>query len=122
MQNWVYGGEDYLKRMLHLTAGEEAPKHRRRVRRCSGVTPDEVINATAQEYSVSPEEYCGFRSGTGGRDVAAYLCRRYTSATLAELSIRFGLRHPDSSSDMVKRVKKLIESKRQTLCILLPIC
>ena len=110
LKNWVYGGEDFLKRMLHLAAGEDDSKHSRRVRRSSVITIDEVLNATAQEYKVSPEEYCGFRSGAGGRDVAAYLCRRYTSATLAELSVRFGLGHPDSSSDMVKRAKKLIES------------
>ncbi|KAA1259143.1 chromosomal replication initiation protein [Rubripirellula obstinata] len=110
LKNWVYGGEDFLKRMLHLASSEEDSKHSRRVRRSSVVTPDAVLNATAQEYGVSPEEYCGFRSGAGGRDVAAYLCRRYTSATLAELSVRFGLGHPDSSSDMVKRAKKLIES------------
>ncbi len=65
------------------------------------------------EYRVSPAEYCGFRSGAGGRGVAAYLRRRLTSTTLAELSERFGLGHPDSSSDMVKRARKLIESNRE---------
>lgn len=62
---------------------------------------------------MSPAEYSGFRSGAGGRDVAAYLRRRFTSATLAELSERFGLGHPDRSSDMVKRARKLIESNRE---------
>jgi hypothetical protein len=38
--------------------------------------------------------------------VAALLCRRYTSATLAQLSERFGLRHPDSSANLVRRAKK----------------
>jgi hypothetical protein len=38
--------------------------------------------------------------------VAALLCRRYTSATLAQFSERFGLRHPDSSANLVRRAKK----------------
>jgi hypothetical protein len=41
-----------------------------------------------------------------GREIAALLCRRYTSATLAELSERFGLHHPDSSANLVRRAKK----------------
>jgi REP element-mobilizing transposase RayT len=110
LKDWVYGGEDFLKQMLNLVAGESDSKHRRRVRRSAVVTVDEVLEATASEYGVSIQEYCGFRSGAGGRDVAAYLCRRYTPATLAELSERFGLGHPDSSSDMVKRARKTIES------------
>jgi chromosomal replication initiation ATPase DnaA len=65
----------------------------------------------AQEYNVSAAEYRGFRSGAGGRDIAAYLCRRYTTATLAELSACFGLGHPDSSSDLIQRAKKSLEAK-----------
>ena len=110
LQDWVYGGEDFLKRMLKLSAGDDESQHRRRVRRSAVITADEVLHATAREYGVSPEDYCGFRSRAGGRDVAAYLCRRYTPATLTELSDRFGLGHPDSSSDLVKRAKKLIDS------------
>jgi chromosomal replication initiation ATPase DnaA len=50
------------------------------------VTVEDVVESTAKKYGVSPLEFAGFRSGAGGRDVAAYLCRRFTSATLAELS------------------------------------
>ncbi len=96
--------------MLQLAAGKNETKHQRRVRRTAVITVDEVLAATASEYGVSVSDYHGFRSVAGGRDVAAYLCRRYTSATLAELSKRFGLGHPDSSSDIVKRSKKHIES------------
>jgi hypothetical protein len=76
-------------------------------------TVDDVIESTAKEHGVSSAEYSGFRSCAGARDVAAYHCRHFTSATLAELSERFGLGHPDSSSDVVKRAMKLIESNRE---------
>ena len=77
----------------------------RRVRCTSVITVDDVLKATANEYGVSVEAYLGFRGGAGGRDLSAYLCRRYTTATLAELSDRFGLSYPDSSTDLVKRAK-----------------
>ena len=57
----------------------------------------------------------GFRSGAAGRDMAAYLCRRYTSATLRELSERFGLSHPDSASDLIRRGAKRIEQSSETV-------
>lgn len=47
----------------------------------------------------TPDEYVGFRSSVGGRDMAAYLCRRYSRARtiLLEMSERFGLSHPIAS-------------------------
>ena len=57
----------------------------------------------------------GFRSGAAGRDMAAYLCRRYTTASLRELSDRFGLSHPDSASDLVRRGAKRIEQSSEAV-------
>jgi hypothetical protein len=76
------------------------------------VTVDAILEATALECGTSAEAYCGYRSGAAGRDVAALLCRRWTTATLRELSGRFGLSHPDSASDLIKRGKRLADSHR----------
>ena len=70
------------------------------------VTIDEVMEAVAEIHEVEPEAYFGFRSLAAGREMAASLCRRYTSTTLAQLSERFGLRHLDSSANLVRRAKK----------------
>jgi hypothetical protein len=61
------------------------------------------------EYGVNPSDYVGFHSGAPGRGVAAYLCRRYTTATLAELSSAFGLSHRDSPGTLVKRARRALE-------------
>jgi hypothetical protein len=66
----------------------------------------------ALEYGTSAEAYCGYRRGTAGRDVAAMLCRRWTTAALRELSCRFGLSHPDSASDLIRRGKSLADLHR----------
>ncbi|WP_222435482.1 hypothetical protein [Allorhodopirellula solitaria] len=44
--------------------------------------------------------------------MSAYLCRRHATATLAGLSERFDLKHPDRSSDMVKRAKRLVNENQ----------
>jgi REP element-mobilizing transposase RayT len=109
LRDWVYGSEDFLKRVLAMAAGKDEGANRRRRRRTEPVTVRAILSATAKQYGVSPEEYCGFRSGAGGRDIAAMLCRRWTSATLKDLSAVFGLSHPDSASDLIKRGKQRLK-------------
>jgi len=48
-----------------------------------------------------------------GRDIAAWLARRLSSATLREPAPAFGLSHPDSASNLVRRVDRaLAESSK----------
>ena len=115
LRDWVYGGADFLKRILSMAAGDDPALHRRLVRRASPVSVDEIISATASQFSVIPVEYVGFRSGAAGRDMAAYLCRRYTGATLRELSERFGLSHPDSAADLIQRGAKSLEQSSEAV-------
>ena len=95
-----------------MASGEDKGANRRRRRRMYPVTIDAILEATARQYGTSADTYCGYRSRAAGRDVAAMLCRRWTTATLRELSARFGLSHPDSASDLVKRGNRLAESSR----------
>ena len=76
LRDWVYGGEGFLKRMLAMAAGDDNGANRRRGRRMHPVSVDALLAATAKQYGVSAEQYCGYRSGTCGRDVAAMLRRR----------------------------------------------
>ena len=45
---------------------------------------DDVIEAVATVHDVEPREYVGVRSAAAGREMAARLCRRLTSVTLAQ--------------------------------------
>ena len=114
LRDWVYGGDNFLKRVLAMARGEDEGVNRRRHRRTEPVTVDSILEATAWEYGVDVEDYRGFRSRAGGRDIGALLCRRWTSATLRQLSETFGLGHPDSASDLIKRGLKQLESNQAT--------
>jgi REP element-mobilizing transposase RayT len=114
LRDWVYGGEDFLKRIVALADSKDPDRNTRRRRRLGVVTAAEIITATATVYQVDPESYRGFRSPAGGRDIAAYLCRQYTCSTLAALSQAFGLGHPDSASDLIKRGRQQLASSAQT--------
>lgn len=75
-----------MKRMVALAEREEKKGGGWVRRRMGAVTVDEVMAAVAEIHEVKPEEYTGFRSTAAGREMAALLCRRYTNATLAQLS------------------------------------
>jgi len=92
--------------MVQLANDDETSQDVRQDIRKSTRSIGTVIAARANEYEVDPSDYAGFRSRAGGWDVAAYLFRRYTTATLAELSEYFGLSHRDSSGDLVRRAKR----------------
>ncbi len=76
LRDWVYGGEDFLKRMLAMASGEDEGANRRRRRRMVPVTVDAILEATSLQYGTSADAYCSYRSSAGGRVVAAMLCRR----------------------------------------------
>jgi len=50
---------------------------------------DAIIALTASQFGVRLDEYVEFRSGATGRKIVVQLCRRYTRATLRELSEGF---------------------------------
>ncbi|TWU59467.1 Chromosomal replication initiator protein DnaA [Rubripirellula tenax] len=112
LRGWVLGSEAFLKRMVVLAEAEDDRRRQRTSRRMKATTTDEIIAATAAYHEVGSEEYVGFRSQAAGREIAALLCRRWTGEPLSCLSSRFGLAHPDSSSNLIRRAKKrMAESK-----------
>ncbi len=103
LREWVIGSHDFLKRMVVLAEGQDEERRGSLGRRMGVITVEEVV---ADVHQIEPEEYVGFRSMAAGREMAALLYRRHTAVTLAGLFQRFGLRHPDSSANLVRREKK----------------
>ena len=66
--------------------------------------------AVADYFDVAVTEYAAKRSSAAGRDWAAYLAHRQTTATLRELAPYFGLSHPDSVSNLIRRAEKRLSA------------
>ena len=73
------------------------------------VSAEELIAATASAHGVSSSEYAKFRSTAAGRDMAAWLRRRWSGATLRDLGPQFGLDGTDSVSNLVCRAEARYE-------------
>ncbi|WP_149752784.1 hypothetical protein [Rubripirellula obstinata] len=74
---------------------------------------EEIINATAIAHEADPSQYAQFRSQAAGRDMAAWLCRRWTGATLEELGNAFGLSGTGSVSNLVRRAERRRNASRE---------
>ncbi len=110
---WLLGSEKFIERMRALLS---EPRNRDEVpaaRRLASLDAATVLAAVARYYGVGQDRFQVCRSGQLGRDVAAWLARRLSSATLRELAPAFGLSHPDSLNNLVRRVDRaLAESSR----------
>jgi len=79
-----------------------------------GAAPEiNALGIVAEHYSVDASGYREFRSPAGGRDLAAYLCRRYSGSTLRELSIEFRFSHPDGSANLERRAKAKLQDSAE---------
>jgi REP element-mobilizing transposase RayT len=105
---WLLGSVGFVERM-RSSASE--PRNRDEVpasRRLASLEPATVLAAVARYYGVDQDRFQERRSANMARDVAAWLARRRSSATLRELAPAFGLSHPDSVSNLVRRVDRAL--------------
>ncbi len=110
LREWVFGSEDFLRRMLALAEGDDVKKYQSTSRRLRAVSVKEIIDATAQEHGVDASDYAKFRSRAAGRDMAAWLCRQWTGVSLSALGSAFGVEGTGSVSNLVRRA----EQRRKT--------
>ena len=113
VHGWLLGSAAFVQRIRDLM---ERPAHEDQVpaaRRLRNVDPERVLDAVAAQYGVLAETFRQPRSGSQARDVAAWLARRLTTATLRELAVAFGLNHPDSVSNLVRRIDRQLVASRE---------
>ena len=82
------------------------------MQRLTSLGPATVL-AAASYYCVGHDRFYERRRRELARDVAAWLARRHTSATLRELAPAFGLSHPDSVSNLIRRVDRALAKSSQ---------
>jgi hypothetical protein len=106
LREWVFGSDDFLRRMVAMAHGEDRKKHQSTSRRLKCVSAREVVEATAVAHGVGSSSYSKFRSQAPGREMAAWLCRQWTGATLDQLGPLFGVSGVGSVSNLVRRAER----------------
>jgi len=105
-EGWLLGGDKFLARIKAKISGNEQAQATRPGRYLASADPAAVIRSVAGYFGVDPRKYRKRRSSAAGRDLAAYLAHRRTTATLRELAEAFGLSNPDSVSNLIRRAER----------------
>lgn len=110
---WLLGSEEFVERIREAM---RLPKHRDEVPaacRLAGRRLDDVLVAVADHYRVTTADLRSRQSGLVARDVAAWLARRLTTATLRQLAEPLGLGHPDSVRNLTRRADRALRVSRE---------
>ena len=101
---WLLGSETFIERMRSLLSEPRNQDEVPAARQLASLDAAIVLAEVARYYGVDQDCFQVRRSGLLGRDLAAWLVRHHSSATLRELAPIFGLNHPDSVNHLVRRV------------------
>jgi putative transposase len=104
-EGWLLGSEAFVEQIKGLFNKPELLDQVPQARSLARLSATEVILSVASYFGTTPELYRTRRSTAPGRDLAAWLAYRLTNATLRELSKAFGLSHPDSVSNLLRRAE-----------------
>ena len=100
-------------------------RHNRGEHLFQGRFKGELIEDESYLFDVDQAAFAQPRSAVLARDIAAWMARRLTCATLRELAAPFGLTHPDRVANLTRRaeramqqrprLRRQVESPRKTL-------
>ena len=114
VSGWLLGSQEFVERMrtaMRRPANDDEVPAARRLGR---LELDTILTAVSEHYGVPHDVFRRRRGGHISRDVAAWLSRQLTTLTLRELAEPFGLTHPDSVSNLTRRVDRAL-AKSSTL-------
>ena len=106
LDGWLIGSEAFLARVKKLLKQPAKIDQVPKAKRLNGLTVENVIDTVAMHFGTTANSYRARRSLASGRDLAAWIAHRKTTATLRELAVYFGLSHPDSVSNLIRRTER----------------
>ena len=113
LDGWLLGSESFLAKVKILLKQPPKMDQVPKAKALSSYTPVGVIETVAEYYQTTAKSYQVPRSMVNGRDLAAWMAHRKTTATLRDLASHFGLSHPESVSNLIRRAEsELAKSAR----------
>jgi hypothetical protein len=127
---WVLGSQDFVARLGELVRGTPPRERRRESRLVQGLELRRVCEVVCRAYQLELGELSRRGSRHEARAALAYLARRHTAATNAELADVLGVSRPDSVPNLTRRfagwlaqreaVRQRLRQLDEELCRVLP--
>jgi hypothetical protein len=102
-RGWILGSGAFVDRVRAMVRGESRRERRRESRLVQGVTLARVCDVVCASYGIERSELGRRGSRHPARAALAYLARRRTVATNAELMAALGLSRPESVPNLTRR-------------------
>jgi putative transposase len=102
-QGWILGSRSFVDRVGAMVRGEPRRERRRESRLLEGLSLARVCEVVCATYAIEPGELSRRGSRNPARAALAYLARRRTAATNAELVPLLGLSRPESVPNLTRR-------------------
>jgi hypothetical protein len=112
---WILGSEEFVARLRKLAGATVSKTPIPEARRLASLDPKRILAAVADFYEVEPALLAKRHDPHVARAVAAWLCRRHTEATLAELAEWLGLSRADSVPNLTRRLEAQLKSQPELL-------
>jgi hypothetical protein len=112
---WILGSEGFVARVRKLAGATVTNTHILEARWLASLDPKRILAAVVDIYDVEPALLAKRHDPHIARAVAAWLCRRHTEATLAELAEWLGLSRADSVPNLTRRVEAQLKSQPELL-------
>jgi REP-associated tyrosine transposase len=109
--NWILGSERFVDRLRILIQGRARRDLRREERALLGVELERVVQTVCRHYGVDRSELARRGSRSPARAALAFLARKYTEATLADLVPVLGVSRPESVPNLTRRFSIWLESQ-----------
>jgi chromosomal replication initiation ATPase DnaA len=113
VHGWLLGSSEFVDRMRSEARQPNYPDEVPASLRLAARDASDVLRAVAEYYIIDPAQFRVSRSREVSRDVAAWFCRRLTACTFRELAPAFGVGHPDSVRNLVRRVDRALATSRK---------
>jgi putative transposase len=109
----VLGSPDFVERLRALAGPLASDPPLREARQLAGLDPGVILAAVTEYYGLESGALTRRHDRHIARSVAAWLCRRYSEATLSELAGRLGQSRADSVPSLVRRMEARLRTSSQ---------
>jgi putative transposase len=112
---WILGSDGFVARLRKLAGATPLKAPIAEARQLASLDLKRILAAVADYYEVEPALLAKRHDPHMARAVAAWLCRRHTEATLANLAEWLGLSRADSVPNLTRRLEAQLKSRPELL-------
>jgi REP element-mobilizing transposase RayT len=107
---WILGSQKFVDRIRSIVRGEPRRDRRRESRRVQALSLSRVIEVVCDEFGIEETELSRRGSREPARAAMAYVARRHTAATNADLTELLGVSRAESVPNLTRRYDAWLSS------------